>query len=282
MLNLPTQLYRFKNTLYFGIGGGYDVFGAIPLHTTLGTKSQFVSIGSTPLIIPGYDTRQQATLHSQFGANKLAWHLESMVKANNIDTIVAIDGGVDSLMFGDEADSGTVLQDFNSLAALSRLRDRVSCDIYLACLGFGCETDENLNHYAVLQNIATLSADGSFLGTCALNKRQTSFQKYQTAVEHESNERKSHIQTRVVAAVNGGFGVVETGDDPNLDTALFDVKYPVFINPLMSMYWFFSFDGIEKHNKVIQHLKHTDTISESMQIYRKIRTRERLKQVIPL
>jgi hypothetical protein len=155
-------------------------------------------------------------------------------------------------------------------------------NIIIACVGFGCETDENLNHYAVLENIAELAKMDAFLGSCSLTKDMAEYAKYKAAVENPNHPRKSHIQTRVIAAVEGQFGAVDVQDDANLSEGIFGAPVPPFINPLMSMYWFFRLEGIVKNNTILPALKRTKTISESLAAYREVRTRVREKKNIPL
>jgi hypothetical protein len=281
MLNLPTTLPQTENTLYFGLGGGYDIFGAIPIHEALKSNAVFVNI-SESVNMGHYEPFYP--LQHKGGAYTLAARLSAIVKEHDIDTIIGIDGGVDCLMHGDEEHAGTVLQDFISLAALDNLKHHTPHlpNIVIACLGFGCETEENLNHYAVLENIAQLVRDNAFIGSCSLTGDMAEYAAYKYAIDNYSSQRKSHIQTRVIAAIEGQFGNVNLGEDANLSSTIFDTPSPTFLNPLMSMYWFFRLNGIVKNNLIIPHIKESRTLTDALIAYRKVVTRTRLKKVIPL
>lgn len=86
------------------------------------------------------------------------------MKRLNIDGILLVDGVVDSRIKGGEAQTGTPVEDALSLLAVHKL-DTIPMRL-LACLGF--EAEYSLSHAHILQNIANLSEEGSFLGTCCL------------------------------------------------------------------------------------------------------------------
>lgn len=267
-MNLPV-LPPARTVLYLGMGGGFDTLGAFPIAASLQAESVFASIGKdlhAPYVFP-----------SSLGAATLTSELKQIVAHHQIDLVIAIDGGVDGLMFGDEVDSGTVLQDFITLAAVSKL----NVPSVAAFVGFGCETDENLNHYRVLENIATLTKEGAFLGACALTPGKT-FDHYRTEVFSSSHPRLSHIQTRIVASVEGHFGNAKIESDPNLSTVVFEQETSQFINPLMNLYWFFDLQGLVRNNRIIPHLHETQTMTEALRVYRAHVQRIRTHIPIPL
>lgn len=259
--------------MYVGMGGGFDVCGAIPIHNTLQTKAIFVSIGND---ISEFGKHKHFQLSNTLGAADLSRKLKELVVDHDIDLIIAIDGGVDGLMVGDEENPGTVLHDFNTLAAISRL----TTPAVAAFLGFGCETDEQLNHYRALENIATLIGDGAFYGSCSL----IADAEYEKIVGAD-HKRRSHIQTRVIDAMKGGFGDEKQASDPNLSSILFE-KTQTFINPLMGIYWFFNLEGVVRRNRIIPEIYDAETIGQAFAIHRrsrlKLAERVRLKQTIPL
>ena len=62
----------------------------------------------------------------------------------SLDGILLVDGGVDSLVRGDEAELGTAIEDLTSLFAvnqLSNIQTRL-----LACIGFGSEQNLTRAH----------------------------------------------------------------------------------------------------------------------------------------
>ncbi|MBC7807787.1 MAG: DUF1152 domain-containing protein, partial [Akkermansiaceae bacterium] len=103
---------------------------------------------------------------SELAARPLLRAYEAVIDHLKPDVLLLIDGGVDSLMRGDEAELGTIFEDAVSLAAVSQLPAAIPR--YLACLGMGAENDITYAH--VLENIAALAGSGGFLGTCSLTR----------------------------------------------------------------------------------------------------------------
>ena len=274
MLNIPNTIQTGEKILYVGVGGGYDILGAVPLHTTLAKPAAFANVGNTEITMPG----PFYTLSPKAGVVEAYEALRRIVQIEGADSVVAVDGGVDCLMRGDEVDAGTILQDFITLAAIQMLQ----LPSVVSCLGFGCETEEGLNHYRALENIAGLAAAGGFLGTCSLTKHQVSFARYkEVCTKNWEGRRKSHVHPRVIAAVEGEFG------DKCIDGVDANLLVPggtlsPFISPLMSMYWFFDLSVLMQVNKISGSLSGTKTMSEAFGIYRKLVTRTRPHLAIPL
>lgn len=48
---------------------------------------------------------------------------EALVKKLNLDTIITVDGGTDSLMTGDECGLGTPTEDMSTICALNQIKN---------------------------------------------------------------------------------------------------------------------------------------------------------------
>ena len=146
----------------------------------------------------------------------------------------------------------------------------------MACVGLGCEAEENMNHYAVMENIATLVKNDGFYGSCSLIKGTDEYNHYVRALS--GAQRNSHIQGRVKAAAAGEFGEIELNVDANLAVVVTPeeplVTRPT-INPLMSIYWFFDFDVLAMQNKLISTLAHSESKGDALRRYRMAVTRTR-------
>ena len=125
-LNLPIDLAN-RNILLAGAGGGWDIFGGLPLlHEWRETCN--IVLANFSAVVEGFDVRP--AIASDHPEGKLAdalgvpiyvfWKAgfrtlkagyEKSAKQHNIDTIILVDGGVDSLMRGDEEGCGTIFQD---------------------------------------------------------------------------------------------------------------------------------------------------------------------------
>jgi hypothetical protein len=302
MLNLPIDLTQSKNTLFLGIGGGFDIYGAIPLfaqNRNTNTKFFFANINASikaDLTYPGhehpcpegwlsawlersgYNTYVRAL--PRLGVKSLRQYLEGIVENHQIDTIVCVDGGVDSLMTGDEEGAGTILEDFVTMQAVSKLRVAK----VLVCVGFGSETDEDVCHHFALENMAALAGDGAFWGCSSLTKDDPEYQAYKEVCNEvflTPGRRKSHIHTKIISAVEGKFGddSLYTDVDPQLTEKSNTVNY---INPLMPIMWFYDLDKVLARNKITSRLEDTNTNADVLMVYRANKPPIRKRQAIPL
>jgi hypothetical protein len=216
-LNLPIfpQLPGCQNLLIAGMGGGFDVFCGLPIYFELARRGQTVHLANfsfsdihtlrggvrlssnlvgvvadqadfAPYFPELYLARwfrekrqQDVTIwcFQKTGARPLLEGYQRLVEHLSIDGILLVDGGVDSLMRGDEAEMGTVIEDACSLYAVNELT-QVPTRL-LACVAMGAEQD--IAYTQVLENIASLIQARAFLG-CALTPQVESYQAFEEAV----------------------------------------------------------------------------------------------------
>jgi hypothetical protein len=182
-----------------------------------------------------------------------------------LDGILLVDGGVDSLVRGDEAELGTAIEDLTSLYAVNQLSDVPTR--LLACIGFG--TEQNLTHAHIFEKIASLTKAGGFLGSCSLTPQRDSYQAYDEAVTFvQSNEFQdpSVINSSIVSAVRGNYG------DYHLTKKT--KRNRLWISPLMPIYWFFDFDCVIKQNLLLPEIEGTILFRDAL--YRVIAKAERI------
>jgi hypothetical protein len=194
---------------------------------------------------------------ARVGVAPLKQAYAQLVKHLAIDAIILVDGGVDSIMRGDEMGSGTLVEDSISLAAIAPLDVPVKI---LACIGFGTEVEEGVCHYNALENMAGLMKAGGFLGGCALTPQMEAFQQFEAACRYvweQPDHAKSHISTRIVPAVNGEFGNFHLYSED---------RTTVCISPLMGLYWFFDAGVVISRNRLIEYLQDTRTSAEAIMI----------------
>ena len=314
-LNLPNNILemvkRSNNILFLGVGGGFDIMGSIPLYVNLDVAKKITFANYNPRLkaMEKFDTRDlpAESDHNAHIEHKLAeWlaphelgqtvygipkggvkstaaYLKKIVKDHDIDMMILVDGGVDSLMNGDEEGAGTWLDDTVTMLAASEAG--YGMHKVLACLGFGTELEEGLCHHHVLKNMSSLLADEAFWGCCALIRDSWEFRQYRDACEYVwENYRKSHIHTKVISAVDGLFG--DTNLYEGVDAQVLDgVKCKNYISPLMSLYWFFALDWVLLKNKMAKLLKDTNTSTDVMMLYRQnidqLNTNKRKREAIP-
>jgi hypothetical protein len=196
-------------------------------------------------------------MFNRTGAEPLTRGYAALVEHLRIDALILIDGGVDSIMCGDELGSGTMVEDSITLAAVSQIDIPVKI---LACLGFGTEVEEALCHYNALANMAALAKAGGFLGGCALTPQMEAFQQYEFACRYvweQPRHMKSHISTRIIPAVHGEFGVYHMYREEWSN---------VFISPLMSLYWFFDARAVTAHNLLVPLIASTQTTQQAIMV----------------
>lgn len=272
-MNIPKTILDNANTIMIcGIGGGFDVFTGLPIVYHYPNK-QFVLVNSGPgdfhfrkstekdypeaLIAERGNILAKWTV-GRHGCGLVKKAYEAIFAEHKPDAILAVDGGVDSLMRGDEDDHGTILEDFIAMSALS------SIDVpkILCCAGFGTETEENLNHYCVLENMAELAKLGAFLGSFSLTNHMSEFKQYAKQCEDVWQEagRKSHIQTKIISAANGRFG--SDNQYSNIDAKVACSTDVCFISLLSSIYWFFDFDKVVARNKILNAIKGGNTFTD--------------------
>ncbi len=196
------------------------------------------------------------------GARPVKACYEWLARTIQPDTIILVDGGTDSLMFGDEAGLGTPEGDMVSLLAVNSLPDVGRK--FLVCLGFGLDSFHGICHAHFLENVASLIAQDGYLGAWSLTREMDEFMFYRDACEHvfaRLPRQPSIVNTSIIAAVNGSFGnhhMTKRTEGSNL-----------FINPLMGFYWSFRLESVVKRNLMLGHIEHTASITQvSMAIER--------------
>ncbi len=300
-LNLPisSQLSGCKNLLIAGMGGGFDVFCGLPIYFELQKRGQNAHLANfsftqiedlkhgerlTKTLVGVHaglkdfaiyfpelylaqwfaEKRNQAVTIWSFektGARPLLENYRILVKYLSIDGIVLIDGGVDSLIRGDEEQTGTMIEDATSLFAVNEL-PQVPTRI-IACLGFGAEQD--LAYTQVLENIALLTQVGGFLGACSLTPQMDAYRAYEEAVlyvQGKPYQDPSVISSSIISAARGHFGnhhLTEKTKDSRLR-----------ISPLMLLYWFFDLPTVARHNLFLPTLHDTDTFMDAVRAARSV------------
>jgi hypothetical protein len=293
-LNLPIieQLAPCKNILIAGMGGGFDIFCGLPIYFTLRDLGKQVHLANysfsllTGLESSAYVTENCVGVHADLsswyhyfpelylsqwfrevrheeipiwsfkktGVRPLMESYEALVDRLSIDAILLIDGGVDSLLRGDESMNGTLLEDTISLCAVHALQTPKTR--ILICLGFGAELD--MAYAQVLENIATLAKTEAFLGSCSLLKEMDCYKQYEDAllyVQNKPRQEPSVINASVVSAVRGEYGNYHLTEKTR--------GSKLWISPLMSIYWCFHLRSVARRNLLLPELRYSDTVTEA-------------------
>lgn len=193
-------------------------------------------------------------MFAKTGVQPLLQSYRTLIDNLGIDALLLVDGGVDSLMIGNEEGAGTLLEDTITLTAARELDLPVKL---LACLGFGAENE--VSHANALYNMAELARLGAFYGACALTQAMPVYQLYEAACRYvweQPDHHKSHISTRIVSATLGHYGNHHLYNEAK--------SFEVFVSPLMSLYWFYNATAVNVRSLLADTLLDTHTFNDAM------------------
>ncbi|MCU0437014.1 MAG: DUF1152 domain-containing protein [Raineya sp.] len=290
---LFTKLQTSQNILIAGAGGGFDVYAGIPLYISLKSQGKNVylanlsftelAISKGNLLFPNcWEINAQCRELDYFpekylcewlnkfynqdnsvvfafkrtGVLPLKKAYQNLVEKLEIDTIILVDGGTDSLLFGDEQSLGTPTEDSSSIVAVSEL-ESIKYK-YLLALGFGIDHFHGVHHYQVLENIAKLSRTHDYLGCFSLLYDSSEGQAFSSLVEYSNSRTKwyltSIVNNSINSALKGFYGDYHATQKTE--------SSELWINPLMSIYWAFELEGIYKNLLYKDFIKNSMTMEE--------------------
>lgn len=201
---------------------------------------------------------------SKSGVVPLTETYKAIVEEYRIDTIVLVDGGTDSLMRGDEAGLGTPVEDMTSIAAVMNLGLEQT---YLACLGFGIDHFHGVSHFQYLENVSLLIRSNGFLGTHTVVREDEGGAAFLDLVKYANTRDKitpSIVANSIADAIEGKFGDHHSTHRTQ--------GSELFINPLMSQYWFFPLKAVAEQQYYLDLIRTTQEEAETREIIRGFRT----------
>ncbi len=294
------KLEDSKTVLLAGAGGGFDVFAGLPLYFWLKRTGKTVHLAGlsftelgfcegdrpVPSLLrvtpassgpPNYfpEVHLSQWLSGRFGetsvyaierggARTVLAAYEWLVNDLHPDTILLVDGGMDSLMRGDEAGLGTPQEDIASLLAADKVAG-VDQKL-LACIGFGIDTFHGICHAHFLENVASLIKEDGYLGAWSLTQDMEEFRFYEEAsafVLARMRNNPSIVQTSIIAAAIGCFGDHHSTNRTEGSR--------LFINPLMSIYWGFELQHVARRNLYLEQIAGTETYQQLSMAIEKFR-----------
>jgi len=305
-----------KNILLAGMGGGYDVFSAIPLYFELNNLkdasgnrvfgeiilanlsftekltmkdlgkritdvclevrfSDYVSAGREGEYTStlGYPQNYFAEWHLSkwfhekhqkdvpvyafslydLGVARLTEAYQKLCELYNIDTIILIDAGVDSLLKGDEQGLGTFAEDL--ISTMAAKNTKTVQHKYLMCIGLS--TEGGISEYDFLENWASVQKEGGFLGAVSWQIQMDSVKQYIDALSN-SVPTNSTINAQIVAGVESHYGLYlpeYLRTRPGMSA--------MFVNPLMAMSWYFDLQVVINHRKYLQHFEDVTSLTHT-------------------
>jgi hypothetical protein len=290
-LPLFAALADSRRILIAGAGGGFDVFGGIPLALALRERGAEVFLGNLTFASAGFSldawlapdvaaitpasggfaeyfpertlarwlktVGEPSTVYSfqRTGVEPLRAAYRALIAHLDIDAIVLVDGGTDILMRGDEAGLGTPEEDMLSLATVAGL-DEVPVRLVVS-IGFGIDAYHGVNHVQVLENLSDLDADGAYLGAFSIPRSSREGSLYLDAVAYAQENtplRPSIVHGQIASAMLGVSGDVHFTQRTHNSV--------LFVNPLMAMYFTVTVEGLAARHLYLPKLEGTQTFGQ--------------------
>lgn len=286
------RLKESKNILLAGAGGGFDIYSGVPIYHTLKKSGKNVILANYSFTWLSETTSQEVFPNcykvrmgdsdrsgrnyfpekylssflglrgdhviiyglNRVGVKPIRDAYKYLIKEHNIDTIILIDGGTDSLMFGDEEGLGTPQEDICSMAAVHRTGIK---NQLLLSVGFGIDHYHGVSHYRFLENISEIMRDGGYLGLFQLLPEMEEARLLEELVDYANvvmKGRESIVANSITSAVQGNYGDYHRTKRTS--------GSELWINPLMSIYWGFDLNNLIRKIKYYDWIKDTKSIGE--------------------
>mgnify|MGYP000314547965 CR=1 FL=1 len=285
-LPLFERLGDSQRILIAGAGGGFDVFAGLPLYFALKAAGREVFLANLSFsdlrgadeLVPGlyrvdalsdggsyfpekylsswFDTRGETVPVYGFDKTGVVPYraaYEHLVERLDLDALVLVDGGTDSLMRGDEAGLGTPVEDMATVAATRGLELPTKL---LVCLGFGVDTFHGVCHAQFLEAVAAIGRAGGYLGAFSVLPEMPESALYLEALEyvHRLMPQMSIVNSSVASAIEHEFG-----DHHRTERTRGSV---LWINPLMALYFAFELGPVADRVLYLDQLMETQTMFE--------------------
>ncbi len=286
------ELKESKSILLAGAGGGFDIFSGIPLYFNLKKQGKKVILanysftwlsqttsekvfpfcynirsGDSDLSGRNYFPERYLKLwlglqgenpeiyaFEKTGVNPLKNAYKYLIKKHKIDTVLLVDGGTDSLMFGDEDGLGTPQEDICSMAAVYKSGIKKQ---FLLSVGFGIDHFHGVSHFRFLENVAQIAKDGGYLGMFQIIQEMEESKKYIEAIKFANEKmigKESIVSNSIVSALEGEYG--------NHHRINRTEGSELWINPLMTIYWCFDLRRVIQKIKYFDKIRNVNSISE--------------------
>lgn len=293
-LKLDNHDIETDHVMLLGCGGGYDIFTGLPIYFNICDKQSkcpvLVSFSFTnidllepfkvtdecykiqydgsvkdELYFPEYHLSQHLgqpvyAISTDTSISKYKKVLKHIINIHKIDTIIAVDGGCDSMMFGMEEELGTPVEDMMTIFILHKLKQEGFIKhTYLSCLGTSVEL---ISYNDFIKNCQTIKTQTKLvnkidlvnifqnksIGWEYISKYIDVFKKCQT--------HNSIINSSIVAALEGHTGRYEnplTGNRISLKK-----NYPL-LDETTAELWIFDLDTVANNIIYLSKLEELDS-----------------------
>lgn len=160
------------------------------------------------LYFPEYELSKELgvpvyAFHGDLGGFGVRVGIRALIALESVNTIIAVDGGTDSLMRGDEPSVGTPHEDMLTLSVIDTLNKEIpTLKSYLYLLGYNIDRMHDVTNSSVQERILDLIKLGGFLGASHLLNDPQSAYSYMRVFERCSPEN-SWINSLVCASLVG-------------------------------------------------------------------------------
>ena len=284
------ELEGVQTVLLAGAGGGFDIFTGLPLYFALRAAGKTVHLANLSfseiaestgerigeaMVKVRADTEAAQTYFPELrlaqwfarqgedvpiycfdrtGVRPIAAGYRELDERLQMDAVILVDGGTDSLMRGDEEGLGTPEEDIASIAAVDALGVSKK---FLVCLGFGIDAFHGVCHAQFLEAVADITKSGGFLGAWSVTPEMPEAKLYREAADYTHSKMPYHasiVNTSILSAIDGNFGDFHA--TPRTRSS------QLFINPLMTLYWAFELAAVVKRNLYIDRVRETETCED--------------------
>lgn len=184
------------------------------------------------------------------GPKNLSLSYSKICEEHNLNLIILVDHGNDSLLAGNEKEIGTYLEDILTITAAKRTKiDSILCNMVI-----GYDRHSGVSDCSTFRAIAEITEAGGALGNFSLSKKMPEVQKYLQACEYveEKMPWKNGQGLFLRNALEGNFG--------NLD--LYHLPHKTFINPIMTQVFFHDLEAVVRRIKFWDFVEDTNTASD--------------------
>ncbi|MDI1430782.1 DUF1152 domain-containing protein [Polyangium sorediatum] len=181
-----------------------------------------------------------------------------LVQRHEVDAVILVDGGSDSLMRGDEEGLGDPIEDAVSVGAVASLE---GVKLKLLCsIGLGADRFNGVSDAASLRAIAELTEAGGFLGAVSLEPTSPGFDFYKRCIEHvyANQTFRSALTGFILSAAEGHFGGESV--PPALRNRVSPGRF--FVWPLMAMIWAFDVEVVARRSKIVGWIHDCTTVRD--------------------
>lgn len=195
----------------------------------------------------------------RFSIPNLRDFYSQIIAEHQIDAIVLVDGGSDSLMVGDEEGLGDPIEDAVSVAAvadLEGLKEKI-----LLSISLGTDRYLHVSDASSLRAVAELTRSGGFLGSVSIEPASAAHEFYKACIQHiyqRQTFRSVHVGM-IMAAIEGFFAAEAM--PPELAESRASQEH-MFIWPVMAVLWAFDINAVDQRSQLTGWLRQQEDLSE--------------------